>query len=169
MRIFIGSGILLPFLIPLLFFLSCATYKVAAKTEERPQPVVKKIVEKTIPPPPAEEKTIGFDYNTLYFDFDRADILLHDRAYLDRLAEFLIANETVSLIVAGHADERGSLDYNLSLGEQRAFSVRDALQRRGIAPERIRIISYGEERPAAYGRDESAYAKNRRAEFDEIR
>ncbi|HSA32346.1 MAG TPA: OmpA family protein [bacterium] len=116
-----------------------------------------------------KEEPASFSYQTLYFDFDSATILYRDSAHLDRLAEFLINNKELSLVIAGHADERGSFDYNLSLGEQRAIAVRSELQKRGIDPDRVRIVSYGEERPVAHGNDETAYSRNRRAEFDEIR
>lgn len=164
---FIFSLVLILFL-P--FVLSCSTSKKVSTVPPAPEPVVLAEKKKAPPPPvPAKEEPFSFSYQTLYFDFDSAAILYRDSTYLDRLADFLLKNKEVSLVIAGHADERGSFDYNLSLGEQRAIAVKSELQKRGIAPERIRIVSYGEERPAVRGDDETAYSQNRRAEFDEIR
>lgn len=167
-----SSPIIFPFIATFIFFsfLSCSTSKKVSTVPPAPEPVVLAEKKKAPPPPPpVKEEPAPFSYQTLYFDFDSAAILYRDSAHLDRLAEFLLDNKEVSLIVAGHADERGSFDYNLSLGEQRAIAIRSELQKRGIAPERVRIVSYGEERPAVRGDDETAYSQNRRAEFDEIR
>jgi len=152
-----------------LTFLSCSTQKEMSSVEvikPPPMAVVKK-EEPPAPPPPVEEPE-PFRYQTIHFDFDSAEILYRDKEHLDRLAEFLLKNKEVSLTIAGHADERGTFDYNLSLGEQRALNIRQELQRRGIAPERVRIVSYGEERPLVTGRNEEAYSQNRRAEFNEM-
>lgn len=149
---------------------SCSTSKKSSIAPLTPRPIaVAKKKDLPPPPPPVKEEPASFSYQTLYFDFDSAAILYRDSTHLDRLAEFLIHNKEVSLVIAGHADERGSFDYNLSLGEQRAIAIRSELQKRGIDPDRIRVVSYGEERPAAHGNDETAYSQNRRAEFDEIR
>lgn len=169
MRELIRTGVVILFLLLLPFLFSCATQKVSATTETIPQPVVIKEVEAAPSPQPVEEKPAGFTYHTLYFDFDRSEVLYRDKEYLDRLAEFLLANDDTLLTIAGHADERGAIDYNLSLGEQRALGIKQELQKRGIAPERIRILSYGEERPAVSGETEDAYSQNRRAEFNEMR
>ena len=69
------------------------------------------------------------------------------------------------MVIAGHTDERGSREYNIALGERRAQAARDYLAAQGVAANNIRVISYGEERPAAAGTNEDAYAQNRRAEL----
>jgi peptidoglycan-associated lipoprotein len=74
-------------------------------------------------------------------------------------------NPEVNVTIEGHCDERGSDEYNLALGERRAKAVKSYLAALGIAPDRLSTISYGEEMPATVGRDESAWSKNRRAEF----
>jgi len=100
----------------------------------------------------------------VYFDFDRYDIRPDAVDKLKRVARWMKKFDVIAIRVEGHADERGSIDYNLSLGERRAAEVRRFLQREGIDEARIRIISYGEERPVALGHNEEAWAQNRRAE-----
>ena len=102
----------------------------------------------------------------IHFDYDRADVRSDDAAILDRKAAILNANPTVRLRVSGHADERGSDEYNLALGNRRAAAAKRYLNGRGIDDSRIDIVSYGEERPIQPGSDESAWAQNRRAEFE---
>ena len=102
----------------------------------------------------------------IYFDYDSDAIGDAARSALDQKLAILQANSGVRLRIAGHADERGSDEYNLALGQRRAASAKRYLTQRGIADSRIEIISYGEERPAASGGDESAMAQNRRDEFE---
>jgi peptidoglycan-associated lipoprotein len=102
----------------------------------------------------------------VHFDYDQSDLRADDRAILDAKIPILQANPTVKIRVAGHTDERGSDEYNLALGQRRAATVKRYLVDHGIADARIETISYGEERPIAQGSDESAYAQNRRAEFE---
>jgi peptidoglycan-associated lipoprotein len=104
----------------------------------------------------------------IYFDYDSDAIGGAGRSSLDQKLAILQANSGVRLRIAGHADERGSDEYNLALGQRRAASAKRYLTQRGIADSRIEIISYGEERPAASGSDESAWAQNRRDEFEII-
>jgi peptidoglycan-associated lipoprotein len=101
----------------------------------------------------------------IYFDFDSSDIR---NEYVDVIAahgKFLAANATVRVRLEGHTDERGSREYNIGLGERRAQTVRRALALQGVQESQITTVSYGEERPAAAGSDESAYSKNRRVEI----
>ncbi len=100
-----------------------------------------------------------------FFDFDRSDIRPQDRPNLDRKLAILRANTGLTIRIAGHADERGSDEYNLALGNRRAAAARAYLVSKGIAPARIEVVSYGEERPLVVGHDESAWAMNRRAEY----
>jgi peptidoglycan-associated lipoprotein len=103
---------------------------------------------------------------TVHFELDQSDLRGEDRAILDAKVPILQANPGVMIRVAGHADERGSDEYNLALGQRRAAAVKAYLIQRGIAESRIETVSYGEERPVAQGSDESAFAQNRRAEFE---
>ncbi len=102
---------------------------------------------------------------TVYFPFDSSDIQPETRRALDANVEALMENPRVSIMVEGHCDERGTVEYNLALGQRRADSVRRYLVASGISPERVFTISYGKERPADPRSNEEAWAKNRRAEF----
>lgn len=101
---------------------------------------------------------------TVYFDFDSSEIRADSKAALDTIAEGM-NNDASSIVVEGHADERGTREYNQALGERRSLAVREYLQTKGVASDRVRVKSYGEERPAAEGHDESAWSQNRRAEI----
>lgn len=102
----------------------------------------------------------------VHFDFDKADIRSDDMASLDRKAAILNANPGVRVRISGHADDRGSDEYNLALGNRRAGAAKRYLVSKGIADGRIDIVSYGEERPLATGADENSWAQNRRDEFE---
>lgn len=102
----------------------------------------------------------------IFFDYDQSEIRADQRATLDAKIPVLRANPAVRILISGHADERGSDEYNIALGQARAAAARRYLTDNGIDPSRIQITSYGEERPAVQGTDESAYAQNRRAEFE---
>ncbi|MBI2992874.1 MAG: peptidoglycan-associated lipoprotein Pal [Gammaproteobacteria bacterium] len=102
---------------------------------------------------------------TVYFDYDSSDILPEYRGTVEAHAAFLAANPTVNMSLEGHADERGSREYNLALGERRAQSVKRQMVLLGASAQQISITSYGEERPAVEGHDESAWSQNRRVEF----
>jgi peptidoglycan-associated lipoprotein len=102
---------------------------------------------------------------TVYFDYDSASLDGSTKEQVKANAEFLKANATVDVQVEGHCDERGGRQYNLALGERRAKAVRDQLVAMGVEGKRVTIVSYGNERPAAEGHDESAWSKNRRGNF----
>jgi len=101
----------------------------------------------------------------VYFAFDSASVRPGESAKLQTVAEYLKANPANALKIEGHCDERGTEQYNLSLGERRAVSLREELVKLGIDPTRLDTITYGESRPEAIGHDESAYKLNRRGEF----
>lgn len=102
----------------------------------------------------------------IHFDFDKADIRPGDQGILDRKAAILAANAGVRLRIAGHADERGSDEYNFALGSRRAAAAKRYLTGKGVADARLEVVSYGEERPLDPGHDEEAWAANRRDEFE---
>lgn len=108
-----------------------------------------------------EQFTRGED--TIYFDTDRYNIDSEDAARLQRQAQWLARYPNKRMTVEGHADERGTRDYNLALGERRANSAKNYLVSLGVQASRIRTVSYGKERPVALGSSESAWAQNRRA------
>ena len=101
--------------------------------------------------------------DTVNFDFDSAELTVSARSTLNRQAAFLSLNPDLMIAIEGHADERGTREYNLALGDRRATAVRDYLVAKGINSARVRTVSYGKERPAVAGSDEAAWAKNRRA------
>lgn len=103
--------------------------------------------------------------NTIYFDFDKYNIRAEEKANLDLNAKWLKLNSGVKLRIEGHADERGETEYNLALGDKRARTVSKYLGDMGVSSSRLSTVSYGEEKPAVNGHDESAWSKNRRAEF----
>ena len=97
------------------------------------------------------------------FDYDSAKLDSSAKILLDAQSRFLRANTDLNFIIEGHCDERGTREYNLALGEQRATAVRDYLVIQGIDPDRIKVISYGKEKPAVVGSNTMAWSKNRRA------
>jgi peptidoglycan-associated lipoprotein len=101
----------------------------------------------------------------IHFEYDSPTLTDEARATLEKHALWLQGRRDVRVTVEGHCDERGTVDYNLALGEQRARAARDYLVSLGIAAERVRIVSFGKERPLEPGHDEAAWAKNRRAHF----
>jgi peptidoglycan-associated lipoprotein len=101
----------------------------------------------------------------IYFAFDKSDV---DPEYLDILnahGEYLASNSSVVVRLDGHTDERGSREYNIGLGEQRAQAVRQLLLLQGVSAEQMNTVSYGEERPATLGSEEEAWSLNRRVEL----
>ena len=101
--------------------------------------------------------------DTVNFDFDSAELTVSAKSTLNRQSAFLSVNPGLMIVIEGHADERGTREYNLALGDRRATAVRDYLVAKGIDSARVRTVSYGKERPTASGSDEGAWAKNRRA------
>ncbi|WP_201594137.1 peptidoglycan-associated lipoprotein Pal [Psychrobacter vallis] len=101
----------------------------------------------------------------VYFAFDSSAITTQAANVLNQHASLLSSNPAAGVVIAGHTDERGSREYNIALGERRAQAARDYLAAQGVAVNNIRVISYGEERPAVAGNTEDAYAQNRRAEL----
>lgn len=101
----------------------------------------------------------------IYFDFDSAEIRPDSRPVVEANARYLLDNNAATVVLEGHTDERGTREYNIGLGERRGDAVRQLLSAYGVAPQRIRVVSYGEERPAVAGHEETAYAQNRRVEI----
>jgi peptidoglycan-associated lipoprotein len=105
------------------------------------------------------------DMTTFYFEFDQSTIQNKSKAALSAHAEYLDSNPSARVVLEGHADERGTPEYNLALGERRAISVRRYLMANGADADQIKVVSFGEERPAATSHTESSWAKNRRVEI----
>jgi peptidoglycan-associated lipoprotein len=105
----------------------------------------------------------------IYFDFDQFTLSAEARKTLADNAKYLKANSGTQVVVEGHCDERGSDEYNLALGESRALAAKNYLVSLGVSAKQLSVISYGEEKPAAMGSNEEAWAKNRRAEFKAVK
>jgi len=105
------------------------------------------------------------DRTTIYFGYDRSEIRPEFKDVLNAHAEYLVANPQARVVLEGHCDERGTVEYNLALGERRANTVKRYLIVQGANPSQLESISFGEERPAEVGGDEAAWSKNRRAEI----
>ena len=105
------------------------------------------------------------EFAPVYFDLDSTVIKQSELAKIDAVVQHLTEKTDRVVVVEGNCDERGSSEYNMSLGENRAIIVRNYLVQRGITADRIQTRSYGSEKPAVEGHDESAWSKNRRGEF----
>ena len=112
-----------------------------------------------------ETKAI-FTNATVYFEFDKFNLNSKSLQTLKSAVAAMKDNSSLKITISGHADERGTREYNLALGQRRAESVRDYFAINGISGNRVMVKSYGEERPLSNGSDEASYAKNRRAEIN---
>ncbi len=135
--------------------------QVAAPPVQTVAPVVAPVQEQV-----AAKASEAVSLATVYFDFDKSDLRQDARDALSQNAEALLKKIAgVNIRIEGHADERGSDEYNMALGDRRAKSAAKYLTNLGVKADRISTVSYGEEKPAVQGNDESAWSKNRRAEF----
>ena len=101
----------------------------------------------------------------IYFEYDSSEVKAEYRPVIEAHAAYLVANPNVNVTLEGHADERGSREYNLALGERRAESIKRQMTLLGAGSNQIRLVSYGEERPAVDGHDEYSWSQNRRVEI----
>ena len=157
------ASVLLAGILVLLLFSFCAK---KPKVQPEPKPPTTQ-EQPTTPETPKEEKRMVTqeDLQPIYFDFDKYNLRSGDREILNLNAMVLKENPTVRIRIEGNCDERGTVEYNLALGERRASSARDYLINLGIDSNRISIISYGKERPKYPGQNEGAWSKNRRDDF----
>ena len=116
----------------------------------------------TGPIPGSQEDLVQNIGDRVFYDFDRFNLKPEARATIERWAAWLKTYDPVSLTIEGHADERGTREYNLALGERRANSAKEFLISLGVNPDRVNIISFGKERPAVLGSNEESYSQNRR-------
>ena len=114
---------------------------------------------------PLEDPNSPLYTKVIYFDFDQSEIRPEYYPALRAHAEYLIQNTQLSLVIEGHADERGSREYNVALGERRAQSVVRFLEAEGVGGNQLRDVSYGEERPSVSGYGEAVWSQNRRVEL----
>ncbi len=155
----------LNFIIAIAFLSSCSNMNV---TEER----VYSGDVKTVQASSSAEDDILYDSKavfasaTIYFEFDKSSLTSKSIQTLKSAVNALNENLSIQISLAGHADERGTREYNLALGQRRAETVSDYFVLNGISKNRITVKSFGEERPVVIGQDEMSYAKNRRVEIN---
>ena len=155
----------LNFLIVIIFLSSCSSMNV---TQEKVSSGGVKTVEATS----INNENIRYDSMavfanaTIYFEFDKSNLTSKSIQTLKSTVNALNENSSIQITLAGHADERGTREYNLALGQRRAETVSDYFVLNGISKSRITVKSYGEERPAVSGQDEKSYSKNRRVEIN---
>lgn len=114
----------------------------------------------------ADELFAALQGKVVNFEFDRSEVRSEFYEVIKLNADYMSLNSAANITIEGHCDERGTREYNLALGERRANAVKNALIAEGVSPSRINVISYGEERPVDAAHNETAWAKNRRAEFN---
>jgi peptidoglycan-associated lipoprotein len=102
---------------------------------------------------------------SVYYEYDRAELKREDTLLIHEHAQYLRANPTAKVRIEGNADERGSSEYNLALGQRRAEGVMKALRAGGVSEERMEAVSFGKEKPKAHGHDESSWSQNRRSDM----
>lgn len=113
----------------------------------------------------AEQLLAAIQGKVVNFEFDRSEVQSDFYALLKMSADYMALTDSATVTLKGYADERGTPEYNLALGERRGIAVKDALVAQGISPSRINVISYGEENPVAVGHDDASWSQNRRVEF----
>ncbi len=113
----------------------------------------------------AYKRAVEAALKDINFDFDKSDIREADKAKLQAIADFLKAYPQAKLQIEGHCDERGTVEYNLGLGERRSHAAQAYLVGLGVAADRLSTISYGKEKPKVQGHDEQSWLENRRCEF----
>jgi peptidoglycan-associated lipoprotein len=146
------------------------TYHLTAKGAGGSQEATARVTVTAPPPPPpapspSEEELFSTNVKDIYFDYDRYDVRASDQAALQGDIAFLQQHPNIKFTIEGHCDERGSTEYNLALGDNRASSVKNALVQGGVSADRIRTISYGKERPFCSEHTEECWQQNRRAHF----
>ncbi|OGC92004.1 MAG: peptidoglycan-associated lipoprotein [candidate division Zixibacteria bacterium RBG_16_48_11] len=135
---------------------------------EKPPQKTEEPVQKEQPPQPVQEPQVSkreIIFQKIHFDFDKYNLRPDAITALNENAKVLMENPTVKMRIEGHCDERGTVEYNLALGEKRAQAAKEYLVKLGVSAGRVETISYGKEKPVAFGTNEDAWAKNRRDEF----
>ena len=116
-------------------------------------------------PEPSEDELFSQNVKDIYFDFDKADIRHDQQSALERDAAFLAEHPRINLTIEGTCDERGSIEYNLALGDKRASAVKQTLLAGGVSSANVKTISFGKEKPVCEEHDESCWQQNRRGHF----
>ena len=118
--------------------------------------------------PPEEADTSFNEMGMIYFAYDKSEITAEFEEVIQKNYEWISQNPDAQIQLEGHCDERGTNEYNLALGERRAKAVFDYLVSLGASPSQFTIVSFGEERPVAYGSNEASWRQNRRVEFTQL-
>jgi peptidoglycan-associated lipoprotein len=139
--------------------------------DEETPPIPVPVVVAPPPEPPVEDVEVGelrtgiLGNRLIYFGYDQSVVSSEDLSLIQAHSDYLNRNSSSRVILEGHADDRGSNEYNLALGQRRATAVRDIMLANGVRRDQIETLSFGEESPRAYGENESAWAQNRRVEI----
>ena len=145
--------------------LQAATEEAATETAETKGVKAQAVVGEQVDAAASEAQAALMESTVFYFDFDNTTIKADSKNSLIAHSQYLAANSSARVVLEGHADERGTVEYNLALGERRALSVSRFLQANGTAASQIETVSFGEERPALMGHSDSSWSKNRRVEI----
>jgi peptidoglycan-associated lipoprotein len=146
------------------------TYKLTAKGSGGTQEATARVTVNAAPPPPAtssatEEELFAQNVKDVYFDYDSYAIRADQQGVVQGDAQFLSQHSNVKFTIQGHCDERGSTEYNLALGDNRANAVKTALMQAGVSADRVKTISYGKEQPFCTQSNEQCWQQNRRGHF----
>lgn len=147
------------------------TYRLSAKGTGGTQDATARVTVNAPPPPPppapslTEQQLFAQSVKDIYFEYDKADIRGDQQAALQADAQFLQQHPNIHITIEGHCDERGSTEYNLALGTNRADAVKNALVQGGVGGDRIKTISYGKEKPFCTESNETCWQQNRRGHF----
>lgn len=146
------------------------TYHLTAKGAGGTQEATARVTVNAPPPPPpppsaTDEQLFSQNVKDIYFDYDKYDVRADQQAAVQADAQFLQQHPNINFTVEGHCDERGSTEYNLALGDNRANAVKNALTQAGVAANRIKTISYGKEKPFCTESNEQCWQQNRRGHF----
>lgn len=149
------------------------TYHLTAKGSGGTQEATTRLTVTQPPPPPpppstpsvTDEDLFGQNVKDVYFDYDKSNIRADQQSAVQADAQFLGQHPNINFVIEGHCDDRGSTEYNLALGDQRASSVKNALVAAGVDASRIKTISYGKEKPFCMEDNESCWQQNRRGHF----
>jgi peptidoglycan-associated lipoprotein len=146
------------------------TYHLIAKGEGGTQEATARVTVSAPPPPPpptslTDEQMFAQNVKDIYFDYDKYDVRMDQQSSLQGDASFLKQHSSIRITIEGHCDERGSTEYNLALGTNRADTVKNALVQAGVTGDRIKTISYGKEKPFCTAPNEACWQENRRGHF----
>jgi len=148
------------------------TYTLTAKGAGGTQTATARVTVNAPPPPPApttsnltEEQMFAQNVKDIYFDYDKSDVRPSEQSSLQADVAFLQQHSNISFTIEGHCDERGSTEYNLALGDNRASAVKNALVAAGIPADRVKTVSFGKEKPFCTESNESCWQQNRRGHF----